>query len=203
MICHTSTRSSPARRAVFTGASALLVLAVGTACTGEPDAPERQPAASRTGTDAGAVTTVVTLRGVGRGMAETKREAVKQGVTAAIDPWLDTGFLGNFPRTDYSAAFAGFTPDAAADAQGRDLALLTNQSFGEEIDEATATKRRVQLEVFAAKGHARGATARVVLDFDTTGEMQSSQRVRAQLYLVKDKGQWRVFGYDVDQAATL
>ena len=57
--------------------------------------------------------------------------------------------------------------------------------------------------MFAVEGHPRGVTAHFVLEFDTSGDLEQSMRVRGDLYLAKDKGEWRVFGYDVDQAEAL
>jgi hypothetical protein len=42
-----------------------------------------------------------------------------------------------------------------------------------------------------------------VLDFTTTGDLEQSLRVRGDLYLAKDRGEWKIFGYDVDQAEPL
>ena len=70
-----------------------------------------------------------------------------------VDQWFDEAFLGEFPRSDFDAAFAAFTEDAAADAE-RDIDLLSNADIADQIDSATATNRRVRLDVFAAEGPA-------------------------------------------------
>jgi hypothetical protein len=160
-------------------------------------------ASSGHGEDTAPVATVTTLHSAGKKLDGAHRERVKTGVNEAIDPWFDGAFIGDFPRSDWSAAFTGFTKGAAADAQGRDLDLLTNAGIGDQIDSATAIRRRVRLNVFAAKGHPRGATAHFVLEFATKGEVAESMSVHGDLYLFKEKGQWRVFGYDVDQAEPL
>jgi hypothetical protein len=152
------------------------------------------------GKDAAPVATVTTLHSVGKKLNGPHREKVKAGVGEVIDPWFEGAFLGDFPRSDWSAAFTGFTRGAAADAQGRDLDLLTNAGLADRIDSATATRRRVRLNVFSYRGHPRGATAHFVLDFTTKGSVAGDMQVRGDLYLAKDKGQWRIFGYDVDQA---
>ena len=138
----------------------------------------------------------------GEGMDAAHQTKVIDGVTAVIDPWFDEAFLGDFPRSDFATAFAAFTRDAATDAQ-RDLDLLSNAGIADQIDSATATKRRVRLDVFAPEGHPRGVTANFVLDFDTAGDLEQRLRVHGALYLAKDKGEWKVFGYDVDQAVPL
>jgi hypothetical protein len=147
------------------------------------------------------VDTVITIEH-GEGIDAARQAKVLASVTAVVDPWFDEAFLGEFPRSDFSAAFAEFTKDAAADAQ-RDLDVLTSSGIADQIDSATATNRRVRLDVFAPDGHPRGVTANFVLDFDTTGDLEEQLRVHGALYLAKDKGEWKVFGYDVDQAVTI
>ncbi len=124
-------------------------------------------------------------------MDAARQAKVLDGVTAVIDPWFDEAFLGEFPRSDFSAAFAAFTKDAAADAQ-RDLDLLSSSGIADQIDSATATNRRVRLDVFAPDGHPRGVTANFVLDFDTTGDLEEhAARPRRAL---PGQGQGRVEG---------
>ena len=154
------------------------------------------------GADVPQVPTVTTLQNIGKKLDADHRARVKGGVTAVIDPWFDGAFLGDFPRDDYTGAFEGFTRGAAADAE-RDLDILSNQSIADQIDSATATRRRVRVDVFAFDGHPRGVTAHFVLDFTTSGDLEGSVRVRGDLYLAKDRGAWKIFGYDVDQAEQL
>ena len=147
------------------------------------------------------VTTVVTVEH-GEGMDAARQAKVVDGVSAVVDPWFDEAFLGDFPRSDFAPAFVGFTQGAAEDAQ-RDLDLLSSSGIADSIDSATATNRRVRLHVFAPDGRPRGVTANFVLDFDTTGELETHLRVHGALFLAKDKGEWKVFGYDVGEAVTL
>jgi hypothetical protein len=186
--------------AVFAG---LVLGAAG--CSGDDEEPAADGGSGpgSSATEAAPVETVTTIAGLGKHFSDGKRETLKTDVNAVIDPFFDEAFLGAFPRSDFAPAFAAFTPRAAQDAEGRDLAVLTNQAIGDQIDEATATMRRVKLQVFTHDNHARGATASFTLDFDTTGTLQESRRVTGRLYLTKDKGVWQVFGYDVDEAVTL
>jgi hypothetical protein len=185
--------------------AALALASAVTGCSGDDEAPAEPKASSpgSTAADPAPVVTETTLRNVGGGFGAAQREKLKAAVNGVVDPWFDNAYLGAFPRTDYAAAFAGFSKGAAQDAAGRDLALLSNQAIGDQIESATATKRRVKLEVFARDGHAHGATAYVTLDFDTAGALAESRRVRGKLYLVNEKGTWQVFGYDVNEAVTL
>jgi hypothetical protein len=197
--------SAPGRRRVAVTAGAwglVLLLGVAGCDSGDDIAGHRDGAPSDHGVDPPEVSTMVTLQHVGKTLDAVHRAKVKDGVTAVVDPWLDGAFLGDFPRQDYAGAFAGFTEGAAVDAE-RDLDLLSNQSIADQIDSATATRRRVRLNVFAPDGHPRGVTAHVVLEFATAGDLKESMRVRGDLYLAKDKGEWKIFGYDVDQAEPL
>jgi hypothetical protein len=197
----------PRARSVLVSGVALLLLAGAVGCDsgddlGDGDGGGEGPSSNH-GEDTTPVTTMTTLHFAGKKLDASHRERVKTGVNEAIDPWFDGAFLGDFPRSDWSTAFAGFTKDAAADAQSRDLDLLSNAGIGDQIDSASAIRRRVRLNVFAAKGHPRGGTAHFVLEFATKGDVAESMSVRGDLYLFKEKGVWKVFGYDVDQAEPL
>ena len=206
----TSVTQSPARSALVRGRVAVvagslgLVLALGAAgCdSGDDIAGNEEDAPSDRATDAPEVTTVTTLQNVGKTLDLEHRTRVKDGITEVIDPWFDGAFLGDFPRDDYADAFVGFTEGAAADAADA-LDILSNQPIADQIDSATATKRRVRVDVFAFEGHPRGATAHFVLTFTTSGDVEETRVVRGNLYVAKDKGEWKIFGYDVDQAEQL
>jgi hypothetical protein len=182
--------------------AALLLLAVPAGCDSGDDIGNSSDASpgSHASEDPG-VETVITIEH-GEGIDAARQAKVLDAITAVVDPWFDEAFLGDFPRSDFSPAFTAFTKDAAADAQ-RDLDIMSSSGIADEIDSATATNRRVRLDVFAPGGHPRGVTANFVLDFDTAGELEQHLRVHGALYLAKDKGEWKVFGYDVDQAVEL
>jgi hypothetical protein len=197
----TSVTRLRARSALVSGV-AVLLLAGAVGCDSGDDIGDTSEAAPGShAADVPGVDSVFTIER-GEDMDAARQAKVLDGVTAVIDPWLDEAFLGEFPRSDFSAAFTAFTKDAAADAQ-RDLDLLTSSGIADQIDTATATNRRVRLDVFAPDGHPRGVTAYFVLDYDTTGDLEAQRRVHGALYLAKDKGEWKVFGYDVDEAVTL
>jgi hypothetical protein len=197
----TSVTPSRARSALVGGVALLLLLGAVGCDSGDDIGHHDKGSTSGDAEAAPEVATVTTLQGVGKQLNAVRRERVKTRVTAAIDPWLDGAFLGDFPRSNWSSAFAGFTEGAAADAEHRDLDLLTNAAIADQIESATATRRRVRLNVFSFKGHPRGATAHVVLDYTTKGDLEEAMQVRGDLYLAKVKGEWKIFGYDVDQAA--
>jgi len=197
----TSVTPSRARSALVSGVALLLLLGAVGCDSGDDIGHHDKGSTSGDAEATPEVATVMTLQGVGKHLDAVRRERVKTRVTAVIDPWLDGAFLGDFPRSNWSSAFAGFTEGAAADAEHRDLDLLTNAAIADQIESATATRRRVRLDVFSFKGHPRGATAHVVLDYTTKGDLEEAMQVRGDLYLAKVKGEWKIFGYDVDQAA--
>lgn len=193
----------PRVRSALVSAVALVLLAVAVGCdSGDDIDGDEKGSPSDHATDAVEVTTVTTLQNVGKTLDEVHRLRVKGAVTAVVDPFFDGAFLGEFPRSDWSAAFAGFTHGAAEDAQG-DLDLLSNAGIADQIESATATRKRVRVDVFAFEGRPKGATAHFVLDFDTEGDLAGSMRVRGDLYLAKDAGEWKIFGYDIGQAEQL
>src|SRR5262245_52342586 len=73
--------------------------------------------ATLTPASARAAVTTVTGR-----LSRDRRVALADAVTEVVDRWLDGAYLGEFPRGDYSPAFADFTAGAAARAK-RDIAL--------------------------------------------------------------------------------
>jgi hypothetical protein len=201
----TSVTGSPGKSVLVSGLALVLLLG-GAACTGDEESSgdaQGGGSSSSGATDAPQVETLTTLQHVGNSINSSQRAKVKAAVNELIDPWFEGAFLGDFPRSDYAGAFAGFSEGAASDAQGRDLAVLSNQAIADQIDSATAVNRRVRVDLFAHDGHPRGATAHFVLDFDTTGGLEERRRVHGDLYLARDRGEWKIFGYDVDEPVTL
>ena len=141
----------PRARSALVGGAALLLLALAAGCDSGDDIGDgdKDPSSSSGhGSEAPTVKTVTTIEHGGDGLTAWHQTKTIQSVTAVLDPWFDDAFLGEFPRSDYSAAFADFTKGAAADAQ-RDLDLLSSSGIADQIDSATATNRRVRLDVFA------------------------------------------------------
>lgn len=191
-------RRARAARSWAAVAAALAMLLTGAvACTGDDEQSPgegQEPGATVAGRESEPINT--TVEEVSGSLDEAKREEVKADVSAVVDGWFEGAFLGEFPREDYAPAFTAFTDGARKDAM-RDLDLMSNQKIEDQIGAAVAGNRRVRLDVLAPKGQAQGATARFVLDFFTEGELEDHLRVKGALYLTKQEGEWRVFGYDV------
>lgn len=191
----------------------LVMTALAAGCSTGTDDPATHPAATagRSGTTASAtsgatstqptvMTTEVGIGHVAGRLGTDRRKAVKAAVSTVVDRYLDAAFVaGPWPRSDFSAAFADFRRGAAKDAAGRDLDLVTNHDLGPGLSAVTATKRRVRLDVLAPRGRAGAATAGfvVALDLVPTGR----QRIAGHLYLTREHGAWKVFGYEVRKEA--
>jgi hypothetical protein len=182
-------------------AAACLALALG-ACSGDSSDPSAEPSAEgSTATEATEVPppleTTATLGKVTGRLPKEKRSAVRRQVARAVDAWFDAAYVGgDYPRNDFAAAWPGFTTGAKVDAKA-DKADMSNQDIGTQIDTVEATTRKVTVDVLAVRGHAAGATARVVLRFRTDGEVRRKVEVRGRLFLTPTPDGWRIFGYDV------
>jgi hypothetical protein len=184
-----------------TVATACLALALG-ACSGDSSDSAAGPRDG--GTSATEATeappplqTTATLGKVTGRLPKEKRSAVRRQVARAVDAWFDAAYVGgDYPRNDFAASWPGFTTGAKVDAKA-DKADMSNQDIGAQIDSVEATTRKVTVDVLAVKGHAAGATARVVLRFRTDGEVRRKVEVRGRLFLTPTPDGWRIFGYDV------
>jgi hypothetical protein len=201
------TRAPRTPRSVgLTAALAALLLALGlTACSGgsgDSSGSAAQPAdgasSATEATDAPPpLATTATLGRVTGKLPKEKRSKVRKQVAHAVDEWFDAAYVGgDYPRNDFATSWPGFTVGAKADAQG-DKALMSNQDIGADIDGVEATDRKVTVDVLAVKGHPAGATARFVLKFHTSGDVQRKIEVRGRLFLTPGADGWRIFGYDV------
>ncbi len=190
------------RAAVLTLAVTLLTAPWLTACSGDDDssADPAEPVGSQATEDPGPLVTTATIGKVTGKLGKDNRPRVRKQVRKAVDSWFDAAYVGgDYPRTNFSDAWAGFTDGAAARAR-RDKALLSNHDIGAETTAVEATTRKVTVDVLAVRGHAVGATARVVLKFSTEGDTPRQVEVRGRLYLSPTPDGWRIFGYDVTKA---
>jgi hypothetical protein len=124
--------------------------------------------------------------------------ALESHVRTAVDGWFDGAFVGlGYPARRFPQAFDTFTHQAAADAR-RQKRLMTNWKWRRHIDGVTVLKRKVTLDVLAPHGKAAGVTARVRLEFKTTGQKKKKVTVTGRLFLARNHlGKWQIFGYDV------
>jgi hypothetical protein len=133
-----------------------------------------------------------------------RQRAVAAGVRRSLTTYVDGAFLGDYPRTDFTKAFAVFTRGSTGSAR-RDQALLTNRSLGASTASVRALRRTAYVSVLAPRGRVSGATAAVDLVFAVDRGDAPARRVHltGRMLLTRDtKGRWAVFGYDLNRSQT-
>ncbi|GAA4370448.1 hypothetical protein GCM10023146_18640 [Nocardioides caricicola] len=134
-------------------------------------------------------------------LPKPERAKVVAAVGAVVDGWTQAAYVGGaYPRRDFADAWPGFTAGARALAK-RDRALMSNQDIGHRIDGVELRRSRVVLDVLSVKQRAQAVTARVLVGFRTTGQVERAVRVQGRLYLTHGDGGWQVFGYDMTKGA--
>jgi hypothetical protein len=190
--------TTPQRRSYAATVVALvLALAVG-ACSGSDVEPAAEPGSVPTGSESvSKVETVVSFGRVTGSLPRDARDRLADQVGAVVDGWTEAAYLGgSYPRRDFSDSWPGFTTGARQEAH-RDRALMSNEDIGDRVDGVEARRSRVRIDVLAVRRHAVGVTARVLLGFRTTGEVERDVRVQGRLYLIHTERGWRIFGYDM------
>jgi len=197
--------STPPNRRRYVAVLATLVALSVTGCSGddEPD-PSSDPSGSLAEpSDAPTLEIepiVVSGTIVGR-LPRKDRGRVESVVSRTAVGFLEAAYLaGDYPRSDFSGTFPGFTTGAAAVAR-RDRNLLTNQRIGERIDSVTPTLLRVKVDLLAVGKRAVAATAHVKLRFRTSGKVTKRVSVQGELRLTKRDGDWKIFAYDLTKGA--
>lgn len=190
----------PSRRRYAAVLASLVALSV-TGCSGDDEpGPSSDPSGSLA--EPGDAPTLeiepVVVSGtiVGR-LPRKDRSRVEGAVSRTAVGFLEAAYLdGDYPRSDFSGTFPGFTTGAAAVAR-RDRNLLTNQRIGERIDGVTPTLLRVKVDLLAVGKRAVAATAHLKLRFRTSGTVKKRVSVQGELRLTKRDGDWKIFAYDL------
>lgn len=191
----TGSRASTALVAVL--ASGLLLAG----CSGDNDHKPDAAGSSSASTGTDEVATQATVTKVTGRLGAAKRDALAGAVAEVVDGWFDGAYLGDFPRSDFAGAFAGFTKGAAEKAQ-RNLDQMSSKSISSQIETAEATRRSLSLDVLSIKQKPVGVTATVDLVFETTGSLTGTQEVTGTLDLTPDGDSWKVFGFEISRTPT-
>ncbi len=175
------------------------------ACSGDdPAEPETPATPTEKAADAApAVPTTATIGTVTGRLSKADRAQVRTNVTRAVDAWIDAAYVGgDYPRNDFRNAFSTFTAGARQRAV-RDRTLMSNAGVGARIDTVKVLNRRLRIDVLAPGGRAAGVTAAIALGLGLqfTGDLERRERIAGNLYLTREDGRWRVFGYDVRRGA--
>lgn len=172
--------------------SLVLVLA---GCSGDDDEPGSGGAGAGESAT-GAIETDAELGSVKGRLSDAAAADVLAAVTEVVDGWLDGAYAGDYPRSDFDAAFGDFTPDAKALALEQS-AILSNADVGADLDGVEIDQRLIRVDVLAPKGKVAGATVRFRLGIAMSGGVDRTDRIAGRLMLTPVKGAWKVFGFDV------
>ncbi len=176
--------------------TAALLLAALAGCSGTSDSDDEQSGGPSDAGTSAPVVTVTSVASLTGDLDQTAQDQMSQAVTEVVDGWLDAAYLGEFPRTDLSDAFADFTTGAAQRAQSQ-LDLMSNASLS---GEASAVSRTVSLDVLAVGQKAVGVTATVDLVY---GGDAADGEVTGSLDLTPTDAGWRVFGFEISNQPAL
>jgi len=173
-----------------------------TGCSGDDsDEPDDNGASHTSGapTEHRGIDTRVEVGAVEGHLGKGPARDVAADVAKVVDRWIDAAYIGgDYPRDHFPDAFASFTK-GASELATKQKALMSNATVGGKVDEVTAVRRVVSVDLLAPKGKAAGATAHVNLVMKLAGDLQRTDQVRGRLVLTPTKGGWRVFGFDIER----
>ena len=193
-------RRTPAAVPILALILALILVLGLSGCSGSDDEePDAKTSEQGTAGTAPGIDTRVEVGEVAGKLAKGPAREVAADVAKVVDRWLDAAYVGgDYPRSDFGDAFPGFTKGAATLAS-RQPDLMSNKAIGDDVDEVTATRRVVRVDVLAPKGKAAGATAHVNLVIDLVGDQERTDQIRGRVVLTRSQGGWQVFGFDIER----
>jgi hypothetical protein len=132
----------------------------------------------------------------GSGLDPDARAGLESEVGDVLAHYVEAGFLGDYPRSDFVQSFADFTSGAAEQAVG-DIDVLTASRFADATS-VRATDLAANLSFYVVDGRAVGATAWIDFTFDVDDRgSPKTAALAGRLVLDRRNGHWSVFGYDV------
>lgn len=193
-----SARSRSRVAAPITALALVLVLAGGCSGDDESDEPDTQRSGS-SATDAPGIKTRVEVGDVAGRLPRSRARDAAAKVARVVDGWLNAAYVGgDYPRTKFGDAFPGFT-EGAARLAAQQQGLMSNAVVGDRVDEVTAKRRVVTVDLLAPRGRAAGATAHVNLVIKLSGKVHRTEQVRGRLVLTPTKNGWQIFGFDIER----
>lgn len=176
----------------------LLSLVLVAGCTSSDDDPAEPETTGSAQAQSSSVKGTAKFNSISGKLAKQRRGALKTKVVEAVDAWIDAAYLGDYPRTAFPGAFKRFTAIARNDAR-RAASTMSNQKIGGQLEAVRASKRNLRIDALAVRNKPAGATVRVQLELQLTGEVERTDRIVGSLYLSKGKKKWRIFGFDMER----
>lgn len=203
----------PRRLRALVGALAVAIVVATAGCTTEPETPpetapsplpERSVGSAPT-LDAKPVPLEVTVaKVIGERLEKDQRRRLEKQVAGVLSRYFDDAYLGgDYPRRDFSGAFAAFSRGAAERA-APDRDILTNATVGSETETVVARAQQARLDVLVPRRFVVGLTARVRLVFLQERSAGADQKVtvKGRLMLSRNNAdEWQIFGYDVSRSS--
>lgn len=125
------------------------------------------------------------------------RIEVETEVGDVLSRYVAGAFLGDYPRQDFVSSFEDFTPRAARSAATH-IEVLTGTGFA-DASSVRASALDARLSLFAPPDGVLAATATVDFKFEVTQDSTTSTAtLSGRLMLLREQGDWSVFGYDVE-----
>ena len=133
-----------------------------------------------------------------------QQQQIEAQVSKVLSRYFDAAFLaGEYPRKDFSGAFASFSPGAAQRAAA-DRVLLTNAAIGTTTEAIVPRSKQARLDLLIPKRTVAALTARVRLLFVQERADGADQLVTVEGRLMIDRkksGAWQIFGYDLTRSS--
>lgn len=142
---------------------------------------------------------------VAGGLGPRERDVLAGRVRHTLTTYVEDAYLGGRRGSDFSAAFATFTPSARALARHH-RGLLTNAGLGAGTEPVFPRRQVAWLAVLAPRRVVAGVSARVRLRYLVPRAVRADQEVavRGRLLLTRgDDGAWKIFGYDVARSVRI
>ncbi|HEU4513903.1 MAG TPA: hypothetical protein VFR87_12420 [Nocardioidaceae bacterium] len=203
----------PRPRGALAGGLVVALLVATAGCTSDPEAPRETAPSPLPERSVGAAPTlaakpvpleVTVAKVVGERLRKDQRRRLEKQVAGVISRYFDDAYLGGeYPRRDFSGAFAAFT-GGAAERAAKDRDILTNATVGAETEAVVPRAQLARLDVLVPRRFVAGLTARVRLVFfqDRTGGADQKVTVKGRLMLSRNSaGEWQIFGYDVSRSS--
>lgn len=153
------------------------------------------PQASATPTEAPRLELATKVGEVSGRLPKPVRAPLIEEVGGLVRDWMESAYLSG-PDPDLATAFDAFTEDAAD--QARHESQITSNAGLAGAESLTPRHGKMVLDVLAPRGKVAGMTARIqlVMDVPDTG---AADQISGSLFLTKVKGDWEVFGFDLNR----
>lgn len=185
------------RRPAVALSAVFVVLVSFAACSGKKAGESGPPPSSKL------KVTTVTVSGPGASKADSSKQQTAEAAAAPVATYYNGAYFDlRLPTDDYKAAFTGFTPTIAAQAQGPQKDTATLGDVGGQLKSLRAESIAATVSLY---GDADGGVGQGVVHANVQGEgvLQDGGTMSLthidDFYVVKTGANWIVTGYVIAQ----